>query len=237
MSFADELFAAAQPVPIATHPFVVQVRNGQASREAIRSFALHVAAATESFVRALYAVLSVCTDVGARQAFIGNVLEEEGAISFVPGIGAKFDEARRHPAMARRFTRAAGVADHEIDAFKVAPPNWFGRQISAGNWIGPFAYIAIGTEANIPPTYRELIPALAGHYGFSESDLEFLIEHVSADDRHGLEGAMLLASIAGTDESARRQALEGARRGGRGWSEILRRHVTAPAGDVASVGA
>lgn len=229
MAFADELYAAAQPEPIEQHPFVVQVRNGEAPREAIRSFALHIAAATESFVRALYAVLSVCTDVRARQSFIGNVLEEEGATGYKPGAGATFDEARRHPAMARRFTRAAGVEDHEIDAFRVGPPNWFDRQIRAGNWIGPFAYIAVGTEANIPPTYRLLIPALEKHYGFSESDLEFLIEHVSADDRHALDGALLIASIAGSD-ATRRQALEGARRGGRGWSEILRRHVAAPAG-------
>ncbi len=223
MTFAEQLFAAAQPLPIETNPFVVQVMRGEASREAIRSFALHLASATESFTRALYAVLSVCTDLRARQSFIGNVLEEEGATGFAPGVGATFDERRRHPAMARRFTRAAGADDHEIDAFRVAPPNWFDRQIRAGNWIGPFAYIAVGTEANVPPTYRLLIPALEKHYGFSESDLEFLIEHLGADDRHALEGAMLIESIADTD-AARNQALEGARRGGRGWWKILERH-------------
>lgn len=226
MSFAEELIRAAHPEPIETHPFVLQVRSGEASRNAIRSFALHIASATESFTRALYAVLSVCTDLRARQSFIGNVLEEEGAVAFTPGSGVTFEESRRHPAMARRFTRAAGVDDREIDAFQVGPPKWFDRQIAARNWIGPFAYIAVGTEANIPPTYRLLIPALAERYGFSESDLEFLIEHVSADDRHALDGALLIESIA-TSETARRQALEGARRGGRGWREILRRHVAA----------
>lgn len=229
MGFAQELLRAAQPEPIETHPFVIQVVNGEASPEAIRSFALHIASATESFVRALYAVLSVCTDVRARQSFIGNVLEEEGATGYTPGIGATFSEARRHPAMARNFTRAAGVADHDIDAFEVGPPKWFGRQIAARNWIGPFAYIAVGTEANIPPTYRLIIPALAEHYGFTPDGLEFLVEHVTADDRHGLDGAMLIESIA-TTETARQQALEGARRGGRGWWEILKRHVAAPAG-------
>lgn len=227
MAFAEELVAAAQPRPIETNPFVMQVRSGEAPPEAIRSFALHIASATESFVRALYAVLSVCTDVRARQAFIGNVLEEEGATGFLPGAGATFEERRRHPAMARRFTRAAGVEDHEIDAFRVGPPNWFERQIRAGQWIGPFAYIAVGTEANIPPTYRLLIPALAERYGFSETDLEFLIEHVTADDRHGMDGALLIASVA-ESEAERRQALEGARRGGRGWWEILSRHSVVP---------
>lgn len=87
-----------------------------------------------------------------------------------------------------------------------------------------FAYLAIGTEANIPPTYRLLIPPLRDHYGFSLDALEVLTEHVSADDRHAREGAMLIEEAA-RDGSMRRLALEGARRGGRGWWEILRKHA------------
>lgn len=227
MSFADELYAAAQPQPIETHPFIVAVRSGAASREAVRSFAMHISSATETFVRALYWILSICPNFQVRQSLIGNVLEEEGATGYVPGQGATFDEARRHPPMGRRFARAAGATDAELDAFEVGPPRWFRRALADGNWIGPFAYIAVGTEANIPPTYRQIIPALADHYGFSEANLEFLIEHVTADDRHGLDGALLIQAVAQTDQ-ARRQALEGARRGGRGWWEILRKHAHAP---------
>lgn len=227
MAFAEELFAAAQPAPIETNPFVMQVRGGEATRESIRAFALLLAAAADSFSRSLFAVLGVCTDVRVRESLIGNVLEEEGATGFVPGSGATFDPARRHSTMARAFTRAAGVEDGEVDALRVEPPNWFQRQIRAGDWVGPFAYIAVGTEANIPPTYRLLIPALAEKYGFSERDLAFLIEHVTADDRHGLDGATLIESVARTD-AARRQALEGARRGGRGWWEILRQSSRKP---------
>lgn len=227
MSFAKELYAAAQPHPIAEHPFVVAVRSGTASTEAIRTFALHIASATETFVRSLYGILAICPDARVRQSLIGNVLEEEGATGYVPGTGATFDPARRHPPMGRRFARAAGVSDAQLDAFEVGPPRWFRRALQDGNWLGPFAYIAVGTEANIPPTYREIIPALSEHYGFSDADLEFLIEHVTADDRHGLDGALLIESVAQSD-AARRQALEGARRGGNGWWEILRKHVSEP---------
>jgi pyrroloquinoline quinone (PQQ) biosynthesis protein C len=92
------------------------------------------------------------------------------------------------------------------------------------NWIGPFAYIAVGTESSIPPTYRLLVPALSEHYGFSDRDMEFLYEHMTVDDRHGQEGAQLIASVATTEE-AQRQALEGARRGGNGWWQILLKHA------------
>jgi len=227
MSFAKELFAAAHPHPIAEHPFVAAVRSGTASTESIRTFALHIASATEAFVRSLYAILAICPNERVRQALIGNVLEEEGATSYVPGVGATFDPARRHPPMARRFALAAGVTDADVDAFEVGPPRWYARALQEGNWIGPLAYVAVGTEANIPLTYREIIPALSEHYGFSNADLEFLIEHVTADDRHGLDGAMMIESVAHTDQ-ARRQALEGARRGGNGWWQILRKHVTEP---------
>jgi pyrroloquinoline quinone (PQQ) biosynthesis protein C len=227
MAFADSLFAAAQPHPVETHPFIIGVRAGTVSRDAIRNFAMHLASATESFVRSLYAILSICPNFEVRQSLIGNVLEEEGATAYVPAKGATFDPARRHPAMGRRFALAAGATDAELDAFQVGPPRWFRRALQDENWIGPFAYLAIGTEASMPPTYRALIPALSEHYGFSDRDLEFLIEHVTADDRHALEGALLIQSVAQTDE-ARRQALEGARRGGHGWWAILRKHDRAP---------
>ena len=224
MSFAEALYAAARPQKIETHPFILKVRDGAATRDEIRSFALHLASATESFVRSLHAILSRCPNPVVRHSLISNVLEEEGMTAYVPGQGATFDPERHHPTMARRFARAAGVSDADLDAFAVGPPNWFHRALAAGNWLGPFAYIAVGTEANIPPTYRLLIPAFAERYGFSDHDLEFLYEHVTVDDRHGEEGAQLIASVATTEE-LRRQALEGARRGGSGWWQILLKHA------------
>jgi pyrroloquinoline quinone (PQQ) biosynthesis protein C len=224
MGFAEALYAAARPQNIETHPFILKVREGSATREEIHHFALHLTAATESFVRSLHAILSICRDPQVRHSLISNVLEEEGMTGFVAGQGATFDPERHHPTMARRFARAAGVTDAEMDAFQVGPPRWFHRAIAAGNWLGPFAYIAVGTEANIPPTYRQLVPAFAEHYGFSDVDMEFLYEHMTIDDRHGEEGAQLIASVATTEE-AQRQALEGARRGGSGWWQILLKHA------------
>ena len=107
----------------------------------------------------------------------------------------------------------------------VGPPRWFHRALAAGNWLGPFAYIAVGTEANIPPTYRLLVPAFARALRILAMAIwNSLYEHMTVDDRHGEEGAQLIASVATTEE-ARRQALEGARRGGSGWWQILLKHA------------
>lgn len=226
MAFADELLAAASGRPIEENPFVRRVCDGVATRDELRAFAVHLAASAESFVRALHAILAICPEAAVRQSLIANALEEEGAISFRVGEGATFDPERRHANLARRFARATGATDAELDAFVVGPPRWFVEALKVGEWLGPFAYIAVGTESNAPATYRLLIPALAKHYGFSDLELQFFSEHVTADDRHAMDGALLIASIAQTEE-LRAKALDGARRGGRGWWQILRKHVGA----------
>lgn len=223
-AFAEALYAAARPQKLETNPFIVRVCEGAATRDEIREFALHLTSATESFVRSLHSILSICREPLVRHSLISNVLEEEGMTGYVPGQGATFDPGRHHPTMALRFARAAGVIDAEVEAFLVGPPRWFHRAIAAGNWIGPFAYIAVGTEASIPPTYRLLVPAFSEYYGFSDADMEFLYEHMTVDDRHGEQGAQLIASVATTEET-QRQALEGARRGGNGWWQILAKHA------------
>ncbi|HEV3484911.1 MAG TPA: iron-containing redox enzyme family protein, partial [Vicinamibacterales bacterium] len=194
------------------------------TREEIRSFALHLALSTRSFNRSLFAILGVCDDLRAIRALLTNVLEEEGVMSYAPGAGATFDPERRHPAIARRFALAAGVTNDELDAMNVTPPRWFRDALAAGNWLGPYAFVAVGTEANIPPTFRLLIPALREHYGFSDDDLEFFIEHVTVDDRHAMDGARAIETIAVTEES-RRQALVGARHGAMSWWQMLAKHV------------
>lgn len=224
MAFAESLYATALPQRLEEHPFILRVQDGTAPRSGIRSFALHMASATETFVRSLHSILSICPDPLVRHSLISNVLEEEGMTSFVPGEGAKFDRRKHHPTMARKFAKAAGCTDADVDNNPVGPPRWFHRAIAAGNWLGPFAYIAVGTEASTPPTFRLLAPALVEKYGFTEDDLEFLYEHMTVDDRHGEQGAQLIASVANSEE-ARRQALEGARRGGSGWWQILLKHV------------
>jgi pyrroloquinoline quinone (PQQ) biosynthesis protein C len=224
LNFAGALFAAARPRPLESHPFVVKVREGSSSREEIRSFAMHIASATASFVRALHAILSVCDHETVRHSLIANVLEEEGTIEYKHGRGASFDPQMHHPTLARRFAHAAGASDAEINALGIEPPGWFRRSLQQGNWIGPFAYIAVGTEASTPPTFRLLAPPLEQHYGFNPHELEFLYEHMTADDRHGEEGAQLIATVATSEESQRR-ALEGARRGGTGWWQILSKHA------------
>ncbi|MFP5245623.1 MAG: TenA family transcriptional regulator [Thermoanaerobaculia bacterium] len=224
---ADSLLAAAQPAPIETHPFIERVLAGTLPKDIVREYALLIYSIASVFPRRIAAVLSICPQQDVRRALINNLLEEEGVTSFQPEVGASVVADRRHSSMAAKFARAAGATDADIAAQDPAPSRWFADAIASGDWLGAYAYFAVGHEANVPRTFRMLVPALIEHYGFTQDELEFLTEHYVADERHGREAAEMLASIA-EEPAARERTLEGARRGGMAWwlmhRQLLRAH-------------
>jgi pyrroloquinoline quinone (PQQ) biosynthesis protein C len=221
--FATQLVDVARPGDVTENPFVHRVREGL-SPAALKRYGIATYAISSGFPRVLSSVLAECDEPRVRHSLIGNLLEEEGVTAYVPAKGVTVVPERGHGSLGRRFAHAAGATDAELDAAPFVRPRWFVQALRDGNWLGPFAYFAVGQEANVPPLYRTLIPLFRERYGFSDEALEFLTEHVTADDRHGLEAAMMIADIATTDE-ARKQALEGARRGGRAWWELHRAHA------------
>lgn len=222
--FAAALLAAARRAPMATNPFVDAVIRGEASRDEIKAFAIFLTVIAADFPKRIAAVYTICEHQELKRSLLGNLLEEEGVVAYAPGEGVRIDRARAHTSLARRFAYAAGASDAEIDALVMPPVRWFAERIRAGDWLGAFAHFSIGYEANVPETFRLLMDPLTRIYGFKDEDLEFLTEHFVADERHGIEAAYLIERIATTTE-ARARAMDGARRGGRAWWEILRLHL------------
>lgn len=220
-SFADVLLQSARPYPIATNPFVAALRRGECTREQVREYARTIAVAAIGFPRVLGNVLTFCDRPRIRQSILGNLLEEEGAVAYRPGHGVVLAPERSHATMARRFAAAAGLSEDELTRPHEQESRWYRDAAERGDWIGAFAYFAVGFEANVPESFRLVHAALAGHYGFAEEDLEFLTEHMTADERHGRESAEMLAEL--TEPAERQRALDGARRGGMTWWMIHRR--------------
>jgi len=216
LSFPAALLDAARPFDMAASPFVQQVQRGTCERETLRKWAITIYAMAARFPRTLSAVLSVCEDRAVRRFILRNLAEEEGLVSFGAGGAAKFDDAMHHTTLAARFAQAAGASDDDLRAARVEPSRWFRAALDSGNWIGPTAFFSVGVEANVPRTFSLLIDPLARHYGFSSEALTFLVEHLGADERHGVEAADLMAAVASTP-AMQEQALEGARRGGTSW--------------------
>jgi pyrroloquinoline-quinone synthase len=213
--FEESLLEAARGPDAASHPFVRGVRDGAYPRDRLRLYATALAAVVSAFSRSLAAILAHCDDAEARRMLLENLLEEEGAVSFRPGDGLVIDPRIRHSDLAWRFALAAG-ANEDSARRLVDIPMWFVRELREGRWIGPLAYVVIGYEANIPPTFRALIEGFHRHYKFTEEELTFFTVHTVADERHSAQGAAIIAAAAGSG-AARREALDGARRGASAW--------------------
>jgi pyrroloquinoline quinone (PQQ) biosynthesis protein C len=203
VTFTEQLLAAGQLAPMERHPFVRAVSEGTLSRTALRRYAVELAASARDFPKRIEAVLSICGEPAVRKSLEANLRDEEG-----------------HDRMADRFARAAGASDEEL-AEAAARAVWHEAAVASGDWLGAFAYFAIGYEANIPPTYRALMTALVERYGIAAEELVFLSEHFEVDERHSTESAELLAAVARTDEQ-RAKALAGARAGGVAWWDFHR---------------
>ena len=214
-SFAQTMLDAARPHEMAESAFVQHVMAGACDRATLRRYCTTLYGMASRFPQNLSAVLSVCTDWTMRRFIMRNLAEEEGLVAYARG-EATFDDARHHTTLATRFARAAGASDEDLATVNIEPSRWFRTTLESGNWIGPTAFFSVGVEANVPRTFRLLIEPLERHYGFSRDALAFLIEHMDADERHGVDAAELIATLATTPEM-REQALEGARRGGMSW--------------------
>lgn len=215
------LRSAANRVDADCHPFTRSIRDGVYPRSGLQFYAADLAVTVSAFSRSLAAIFASCDDPEVRRMLLENLLEEEGATSFCPKDGLVVDSKRRHSDLAWRFARATG-ATGDISHLTLIP-GWFRRQLNAGNWLGPLAYVVIGYEANIPPTFRILLDGFRQHYGFTEEELTFFTEHTVADERHSAHGAKVISNAATTPE-LRRQALNGARRGASAWWQFHLHH-------------
>jgi pyrroloquinoline quinone (PQQ) biosynthesis protein C len=218
---AQALLQAARPAPIETNPFLASVKAGLASGEAVRRYATALANMAIAFPYRIASVLAICAHPEVRRSLLGNLMEEEGVVSYLPGSGVTIAIPRSHGTMARRLAIAAGATEQDVTGAVNDAPRWFREALLKRDWLGAFAYFSVGHEANVPAAFRILAPALTAHYGMAEEDLEFLIEHMSADERHGVEAAELIAQIIESEDEAER-AMEGARRGGIAWWALHR---------------
>ena len=231
--FKQQLLAAARSCDIAANPFVRGVHEGRYPRDSFSRYGVELAHLTAGFTLRLAAILSRCEVVEVRRPLLANLLEEEGVVSFSAEGGLVAERSRSHGVIAWQFARAAGAASGETASLERGSM-WFDQEIAEGRWIGPLAYLTLGYESNIPQAGRLMAEGFRTHYGFAEDDLTFLTMHFEADERHGAEGAAMIAGAADTP-AMRREALEGARRGASAFWHFHRRHHRALVGRAAAV--
>ena len=177
---------------------------------------------SDHFPLHIAAILSICPRKDLRAHLLENLIEEEGIVPRDDGRGFVYDPDRRHSEMARRFTRALGIADDSLALSK--PPTstrWFDRVLRERRWVEAAAYITVGIESNIPRTFRLMVPALRRFYGFNDHELAFFIEHIEADEVHASVGAHIVACAVQTPAD-HQAAFEGVRHGANAWWQFNR---------------
>lgn len=211
MSFQEKVLQTAQEIDMRQNPFVVSLRAGRYEKTALAQvYVPELLRQVRSFLRSLSSILACCEHPEVRQHLLANLLEEEGAISFQPAEGLRIALQRRHFELARRFAQANGVAFEPSEPPRIAS-EWLVQELAQDCWLGPLAYVTVGQEAQSPVVFAELLAGFRQHYGFSEADLEFFSEHISADQEHCRRGAAMVEMVAITP-ALQTAALTGVRR-------------------------
>jgi pyrroloquinoline-quinone synthase len=200
-----------------TNPFIAALADGTCSREAIRRYAIETYVLSFTFPQRLASLYAICPDSAVRVGLLRNILEEEGVSSF-DGEHIVRHHDRQHGEIARRFAHAAGVRDGELSSALAAyrHDTWVDQAIAGGRLCAALAYLTVGFEGCVPPTYTLIIDALERNYGFSRDDLEFFILHAVADADHARLGEEMAAALA-HDDAAREEAFTGLKRARTAW--------------------
>jgi pyrroloquinoline quinone (PQQ) biosynthesis protein C len=221
MAFHETLLAEARSIDMRENRFVQGVMTGAYQRADLAPYATTVFHLADHFPMMLGRLIGICPSPEVRASLVENIIEEEGLeIGTDDGhVAATRHPARRHAAVAKVFAEAAGVEAEALQPRPFHVSRWLADCLSRGRWMAAFAYVSLGLEGNVPRTCKLLVPAFRTQYGFTDRELSFFIHHIEADEHHGEEAALAIASMA-TTPAAREEALEGARHGGHSWWHV-----------------
>lgn len=211
MDFRTQLLDRASGWDMAENPFVQGLQSGRFSREALALYAHRLQQLVAQFPIRLARLAAICPDRAMRQHVLENLLEEE-AFFFEDG-HLTGDESASHPALMRRFQ--AELPPPPEDAWNDRNQQ-LNQWLLDGAWPAVAAFLFIGIEHSVPPTFKKMIPALRTRYAISREALRYFTEHVGADALHSARGADMLAAHC-HDAESHALALEGASLGGRSW--------------------
>jgi pyrroloquinoline-quinone synthase len=178
--FMTELAHEIDAHPFLVDPFVKRLASaGKVSREETRRFALlyypHI------FRTRLYQAnaLGIAPDEHL-QFVLAEILHDEY------GNG---QASRSHPAVYRKFLKAAGVPESEWTIEPKFPElvlyiETMMRLTQGGDWLVAAAAVGIASEWPIPRLYGEFLKGLRSVPGISEDDLELFISHIGIDEHH-----------------------------------------------------
>lgn len=176
---ADVLGAIAPCHPLWKHPFLERARQGRVSVQEVRVLATQMYRFCREFNRILAATLVLCPDERARVVIAANLFDELGG----------GDADKTHPELFRRFTRALGITDQELEATPVEPETvhlidtYLGLAQKYG-YLASLGGICYASENIVSTLYRVLLSGIQSGVSVSEKDLVFFHVHLEMDCDH-----------------------------------------------------
>lgn len=215
-TFRARIEEAAYAYPMERCRLVRLFSNAKCPPRLLRDFGASMVVGAELFPSKLARLFAAATHPVLRAILLENMFEEEG-IEATPN-GFDHVPGRRHATIARKFGRAVGVTQSDVDRALARARGWFEDALDQGNWLGAFAYLNIGQESNMP---RFMIPIskVLQERGIAKADLEFFDIHGKADVVHGNRSIDAAVVIATTPEQ-QQTVLDAVARGARELWEL-----------------
>ena len=214
--FRARIEEAAYAYPMERCRLVRLFSNPKCPPRLLRDFGASMVVGAELFPGKLARLFAAATHPVLRAILLENMFEEEG-MEATPN-GFEQVPGRRHATIARKFGKAVGVTQSDLDRAPARARGWFEDALDQGNWLGAFAYLNIGQEGNTP---RLMIPVsnVLQERGIAKADLEFFDIHGKADVVHGNRSIDAAVVIATTPEQ-QQIVLDAVARGAREFWEL-----------------
>ena len=164
------------------NPFTEKWVNGELTRTQLAGIGVPALPVRSQFPRWCATLYGDCSDAGARDFLLENIVEEESGT--------------KHVDLLIRFAESCGVTRREVETARQIPTT---RGLTA--WCYEMAHrpfhiaaagLLVGLESQVPGIYKRNLPPLRTHYGFNDHEVEFFAIHIEADEVHGERGYQIV---------------------------------------------
>lgn len=224
MNFRSQLETAAYQWPMETSRFITILNKGRCPISLLQRYAIKLHLFSEEFPALQARLIKIVPVPEVKLSLLENLLEESG-IFLNTSIGLKVKPSARHTEWSKRFALACGVTTEQFEqSISSNNETTADTYLNENRWLEAIAYLMIGMEANLPRTFKAMLPGLR-EAGFSERDITYFSAHIEADTRHGAVAFSLIEQCAVTSQQ-KEQVLEAVALGAETW---WLRHNSTPA--------
>jgi pyrroloquinoline quinone (PQQ) biosynthesis protein C len=215
--FEAKLLEAIAPYEAADCRLYDLLMAGRCPYPVVQRYAKSTYLSAELFCATVAELADKAPNYKAKYLLLRNAMEEEGIV-LKPSKGLVHRPNQRHPALAKRFARACGVVDSDLESGALHATSPGRGMLAQGKWVEAVAFLLIGQELKFGTASGQLLEAFR-KYGLSDRDLAFFALHQDADMRHGQEALDLVVENASTAE-LQQAAIVAAGDGTRLWFEM-----------------